>query len=226
MGFAEATSAGAGAAAASEGEAVGAAAGEMHFLLAEKLLERLVRESSFRSQVSKEERKVLFSMLAKVHFPIVATASSDGELLGNLLTLIQGAFDGRVAVDATSRNTLTRMREALLKMMNSVAAAERGGGGEEETVLETTEMTVGADATEVRAVESFDDEEDDEEDEEEDVTAVQKTLRDTTLGGTMIGGTTIGAPDAEGTRVQLLAGEDSEMVDVDDGDEYTEISEV
>lgn len=198
FGFAEA----AGAGAATDG------ASELHFLLADGLLERMVT-----GRVEKDERKVLFSMLGKLHLP---AGGCDPEQLTRVLELVQEAMETKVATDATSRNILTKLRDQLLKQMNAVATAERGGGGAEETILETTEAAPGAG-------ESVADELDDEVDEEADITQVQKTLRDTTLGATTFGATTIGAPDAEGTRVQLGV-EDTDMMDVD-GEEYTEVSE-
>jgi condensin complex subunit 3 len=192
-------------------EAAGAAvngATELHFVLADNLLDRMVT-----SQVGKDERKVLFSMLGKLHLPAGGCSS---EQLTRVLELVQEASEIKVATDTTSRNTLTKLRDQLLKQMNAVATAERGGGGAEETILETTEVQPGAD-------ESVVDDVDEEVEDEADVTQVQKTLRDTTLGATTFGATTIGAPDAEGTRVQLGV-EDTDMMDID-GEEYTEISE-
>jgi condensin complex subunit 3 len=191
-------------------EAAGAAvdgATELHFLLADNLLDRLVT-----SQVQKDEKKVLFSMLGKLHLPV---GGCEPEQLTRVLELVQEATETKVATDATSKNVLTKLRDQLLKQMNAIATAERGGGGAEETVLETTEVAPGADESVADEVE--------EEGEEADINRVQKTLRDTTLGGTTFGATTIGAPDAEGTRVQLGV-EDTDMIDVD-GEEYTEISE-
>ena len=156
------------------------------------------------NQIEKDEKKVLFSMLGKLHLP---AEGCDGELLKSILTLIEEASETKVWPDATSRNTLTRLRDLLMKQLNSVMTAERGGGGAEETILETTEILPGAEQTAVNVL-------DDSDAEEDDVTALQKTMRDTTIGAT-----TIGAPDAEGTRV-LLGVEDSEMMDVD-GDDYT-----
>jgi len=171
-------------------------AGETHFLLAEHILDRLVT-----SQVSKEEKKVLFSMLGKLHLP---DGGCDAERLGTVLELLTEAVDTSVAVAATDRNTLTKMKNSLLKQMHDVMTLERGGGGAEETVLETTELTMRpdmrADVTEL-TVDGADEVED-----EEDVTQLQRTMRDTTIG----------APDAEGTRMHL--GGDTSLLD-DDEDE-------
>ena len=204
-------------------EAAGASvdgASELHFLLADNLLERMVT-----SQLGKDERKVLFSMLGKLHLP---GGGCSAEQLTRVLELVQEAIETKIASDNTSRNLLAKMRDQLLKQMNAVATAERGGGGAEETILETTEVQMNAgetilETTEVQpgADETVAEELDDEVEEDADVTQAQKTLRDTTLGATTFGATTIGAPDAEGTRVQLGV-EDTEMMDIDD-EEYTEV---
>ena len=198
---------------ASAGAGAGAdtGAGTTHFLLAERVLDRVVT-----CQVGKEERKVLFSMLGKLHLP--SNDANDGELLKSVLSLLQEAIETKVATDVPSRNTLSRLLNELLRMVSGFAEAERNGGGVgEETVVDSTEVLTGAEEqTEGDVMEGFDEEAAAaevgvEDEEEEEVTALQRT----------IGATTIGAPDAEGTRVQL-GEEDTEMMDVD-GEEYTEI---
>ena len=181
-------------------------AGETHFLLAELVLVRMNT-----CQVGKDEKKVLLSMLGKIHLPVVGCG---GEQLKKVLGEVTEAIDTRLATDTTSKNILNKLREQLLKLMNSVATAERGGGGAEETILENEEVLAGAEQTEG----DFDE---DAEDAGEEVTLLQKAIRDTTLGATTFGATTIGAPDAEGTRVQLGV-EDSELMDVDE-EEYPEV---
>ncbi|KAK5683094.1 chromosome condensation complex Condensin, subunit G [Elasticomyces elasticus] len=181
FGFAEA----AGAQQAADG------AGETHFLLGESVLERLVT-----SQVGKEEKKVLFSVLSKLHLP---AGGCDGERLKVILELLTEAEETNVASDQAGKKALTKMYNDLIKLVREVAMAERGGGGAEETVLETTEMTVmpGADATEMLDGTELDES-------EVEVTHLQHSLRDTTIG----------LPDAEGTRVQL--GADSELMSEED----------
>lgn len=222
FGFAEA----AGAAGAADG------ASQTHYLLAESILERLVT-----SQVSKEEKKVLFSVLGRLHMPI---GGCDAELLKTILELLTEAVDTKVASDATSRNVLTKLQTQLLKQMHDVMTLERGGGGAEDTIVDSTELANGgdetqataagangdADATEL-ATELGDtvadgtaatvDDEDDEEEEDGDVTQLRTEMRDTTLN---IGSTTIGAPDAEGTRVGL-EDEDSDLSDDPDAMDMT-----
>ena len=199
-------------------------------MLAESILERLVT-----SQVSKEEKKVLFSVLGRLHMP---AGGCDGELLKTILELLAEAVDTKVASDATSRNVLTKLQTQLLKQMHDVMTLERGGGGAEETVVDSTELANetqataagahgDADATEL-ATELGDTvadstaaaaEEDDEEEEEDgDVTQLRTEMRDTTLN---IGSTTIGAPDAEGTRVGLGDEEESDLSDDPDAMDMT-----
>lgn len=75
-------------------------------------------------------------MLGKLH---LAVSNPDPELLRTVLELIAEAVDTKVASDATSRNTLTKLQTSLLKLMHDIATAERGGGGDdEETVLDET----------------------------------------------------------------------------------------
>jgi condensin complex subunit 3 len=212
FGFAEA----AGATGAADG------ASETHYLFAEMILERLVT-----SQVSKEEKKVLFSVLGRLHMPV---GGCNGERLKTVLELLAEAVD---TTDATSRNVLTKLQTQLLKQMHDVMTLERGGGGAEETVVDTTELAEGGDETQATAAGAHGDaeatelatelgdtvadgttaavdEEDDEEEEDGDVTQLRTEMRDTTLG---VGSTTIGAPDAEGTRVGLEDEDDSDSLD-------------
>ncbi|KAK3712110.1 chromosome condensation complex Condensin, subunit G [Vermiconidia calcicola] len=186
-------------------------AGEMHYRLAEKLLDRLVT-----CQVGRDEKKVLFSMLAKLHLP---PSGCGAELLTECCERVIEAIESNVATDATSRNVLKKLRDVLIKMMNVVATAERGGGGAEdtvvdtETVVESTEVGTGAGGGDI--MDSF-------ADEEEEKVSRDTTVGATTPGATTFGASTIGMPDAEGTRV-VLGGDDTEMMDVDDSEEYTEV---
>ncbi|KAK5133895.1 hypothetical protein LTR08_007124 [Meristemomyces frigidus] len=196
VGFAESTGA------TSASATAAAEANGMHFALAEHILDRLVT-----SQVSREEKKVLFSMLGKLHLP---AEGAGGERLGAVLELLAEAVDTAVAVDATSRNVLKKMQNGLLKLMHDVMTAERGGGGAEETVVESTEMTIrghgragggGGDVTEGAEVTEVEVEEGGE---GEEATLLQRTVRDTTIG----------APDAEGTMMMEV--QDSELLSEDD----------
>ncbi|RMY91661.1 hypothetical protein D0862_09678 [Hortaea werneckii] len=187
-------------------------AGETHYILAESILDRLVT-----SQVGKEERKVLFSMLGKLHLP---EGGCEGDRLGTVLELVTEASETGVATDATSRNTLAKLKTALLRQMHDVMTRERGGGGAEETtVMESTELpvrgsvavehseqgTTGMDVHHAGDAEDPVGKTEIEDEGEEEVTELRKTMRDTTIG----------APDAEGTRVQF-GGETSMMDDEDE----------
>jgi condensin complex subunit 3 len=158
-------------------------------------------------------------MLSKVHIP---DGSCSAKLLEECCTLAGEAEGSNLAPDATSKGTLKKLRDALLKQMRAAATAERGGDGADETVLDTTEAAPGAEVTETEGdiMNSFD--EDAEDVDNEDVNQATKTLKDTTLGTTTFGATTIGAPDAEGTRVQLGVEDTTDMMEVD-GEEYTEV---
>ncbi|KAM3417354.1 hypothetical protein BST61_g5604 [Cercospora zeina] len=178
-------------------------AGETHFILAESILDRLVS-----AQLNKDEKKILFSMLNKLHLP---AGGCDAEKLKSVLELLQETIDTKVAPDATSKNVLTKLQTALLKLMHDIMTEERGGG---DTVLESTELQdqsdIGLDETETTQAPAVDD--GTEVEEEDDVTQLQQDLKDATIGATTA--LTFGPADAEGTRIQLEY-EDSEMMDVD-----------
>lgn len=182
--------------------AAGAANGatHTHYIVAENILDRLVT-----SQTSKEEKKVLFSMLNKVHLP---AGGADPERVKTVLELCAEAVETKVPPTATDKNTLTKIQNNLLKVMHDVMTEERGGGGAEETVLETTEVD-GEGETTMHVQPGT--EEDEEDDQDSDVTQLQQEMKDATIGATTVGFTT-GLPDAEGTRIEM---EDSEMMDVD-----------
>ncbi|KAF4555084.1 Condensin complex subunit 3-like protein [Elsinoe fawcettii] len=109
-----------------EGEETGPS---VHLLLAEHLLERMVT-----GQTSKEERKVLFGMLGKLYLGEKAGL----ENVKVVLELVAEATEGRLAGDATSRNVLTKLQGALLKLVHDAAGAERGL---EETGLDISTLT-------------------------------------------------------------------------------------
>ena len=194
VGFAEAANS----AAAAHG------ANETHFVLAQYILERMVT-----SQVNKEEKKVLFSILGKLHLPV---GGCHVDLLKTVLELLAEAIDTRVASDESSKKILSKLQTSLLKLMHDAMTNERGGGGAEETILDTTKV----DATGRPEVEVT--ELDDEEDEDEaSAEQTQRGARDFTIATTTAGfGFTIGLPDAEGTRIQIGGEEDTDMMDVDD----------
>jgi condensin complex subunit 3 len=189
-------------------------AADTHFVLAEAVLERLVT-----SQLNRDERKVLLNMLSKMHLP---AGACDAETLKTILELLTEAIDSGVATDKTSENILAKLREQLMKLVHDVMTLERGGG---DTIAEGTEVGgedeedgSAAASSQTRAginpEEVEDEEEEEDDDDENDVTAqLNREMRDTTVGFT-----TAIVPDAEGTRIHLLGGqdEDSEMMDVDD----------
>ncbi|PSK42692.1 Condensin complex subunit 3 [Elsinoe australis] len=101
-----------------------------HLLMAEQLLERMVS-----GQTSKEERKVLFSMLGKLH---LAEKGQAVENVKAVLELVAEVTEGKLAGDATSRNVLTKLQTVLLKLVHDAAGAERGV---EDTGLDVTSVT-------------------------------------------------------------------------------------
>lgn len=179
-----------------------------HFALAEMVLERLVT-----TQISKEERKVLFAMLGKLYLP---AGGCEAEQVKVVLELAAEAADGKAAPDAVSRNVLTKVQNGLLKTMHDFMSAERGGGGVDETEAEVGEVTEMVGELDVSTV-GADDEEEEGDGEESQADVDEQLAREmsTTLGAT------IGVPDAEGTRFDVgeeytvTEIEDSEMMDVD-----------
>jgi condensin complex subunit 3 len=102
----------------------------------------LFTDASFNTE---DERKVLFSMLSKLHLTV---ASPDAGLLRTVLELVAEAIESKVASDATSRNALTKTQTTLLKVMHDIATAERGGGEEQTIVEDDTVMHHEGDADE------------------------------------------------------------------------------
>lgn len=86
--------------------------------------------------ISEEEKKIYFSMLAKLY--ITASASSDVHRLRTVHELVQEAIENKVAGDATSRNTLTKLHTLLSKIVQETAgtgAGEGEGKGKEDEGL-------------------------------------------------------------------------------------------
>lgn len=184
-------------------------ANEIHFVLAENILDRLVTAG----KIAKDEKKVFFSMLNKLHLP---PTGADAERVKSILELAAEAVETKVAPTATDKNVLTKLQNNLIKMMHDVMTDERGGGGAEETVLDTTEA---ADVDDESVVEGDGNTTvhvrpgaADEDDIDESISQLQAELKDATLGAT----TTGFVPDAEGTRIGLGDGGDTEMMDADD----------
>ena len=148
----------------------------------------------------------MFSMLGKLHLVV---SNPEPELLRTVLELVAEAIETKVASDATSRNTLTKLQTSLLKMMHDIATAERGG---EETVLDATVVpqapthTGVDDSLDAEAGAGTEEEEDEEEDE---VTAqLQREMEMTTIE----------SPDAESTRLDDSLQEYDESGLADDKD--------
>lgn len=70
-------------------------------------------------------------MLSKLH----VAATSDMEAVKSVLELLAECTETGVAGDATSRNTLSKLQNTLLKIIHDDAGAERG---QDETVVGTT----------------------------------------------------------------------------------------
>lgn len=109
-------------------------------------------------------------MLGKLHLTM---PNPDPELLRTVLELVVEAIETKVAPDATSRNTMTKLQTSLLKLMHDIATAERGGSGE-DTVVDETAMG-----------------QDDDADEDEVTMQLQRELEMTKIEN----------PDAESTRI-------------------------
>ncbi|GAB7347036.1 hypothetical protein MBLNU459_g3180t1 [Dothideomycetes sp. NU459] len=157
----------------------------IHFVLAEQILERLVT-----SQTSKDERKVLFSMLGKLHLTV---QSPHPDLLRTVLELVAEAIETKTASDATSRNVLTKLQTGLLKSMHDIATAERGGN---ETVVDDTAVPLEDVDNTLQSTTGAEEEEADDQikREEEEVTMQLRRELETTR---------IEDPDAEGTRMDI-----------------------
>ena len=143
---------------------------------------------SWVTQVIEDERNVLFSMLGKLHLSV---SKPDPELLRTVLELVAEATETKVASDATSRNTLTKLQTSLLKLMHDIATTERGGEETilDETVMPETKSRVGADTT--LHSEAGAEEQDVEAEEDEVTMQLQREMEMTTMED----------PDAESTRI-------------------------
>ena len=124
---------------------------EPHLALAETLLDRVATAGCNR-----EEKKLFLSTLTKLHItPSVA-------LMRDVLDLATEALDSKVAVDATSRNALTKLHNNLSKIManlgedTNVANSSTAGASAEQTTVnasvaeeadENADTQAGADET-------------------------------------------------------------------------------
>ncbi|EON63046.1 hypothetical protein W97_02273 [Coniosporium apollinis CBS 100218] len=100
--------------------------GEAHLLLAEELLEKVCMPGTL-----KEEKKIYFSVLSKLHItaPTTSAPAPPSERLTTLTALLDEATEAKVANDATSRNALARLRNAVWKL------TETGFGAQDATVV-------------------------------------------------------------------------------------------
>ncbi|KAI9723008.1 MAG: hypothetical protein M1812_001457 [Candelaria pacifica] len=130
----------------------------VHIDIATEVLERILITSC-----SKEEKKLLISLLSKLHFPLpslptststtsttssstststssTSTSSSSIEKLHSLFDLLNSAIEQKIAGDATSRNALNK----LVVSLGKVGGRREGRAVVEEgkTVLEEKEKTV------------------------------------------------------------------------------------
>jgi condensin complex subunit 3 len=107
---------------------------EPHVLLATEILERTMSNSC-----SKDERKPLLMLLGKLYIPpsvpvapagsLAGSQGTDEEALRTLHGLASEAVESKIGIDATSRNTLVKLENALLKRL-----------GEVEHVVQSTEI--------------------------------------------------------------------------------------
>ncbi|KAI4163677.1 MAG: hypothetical protein LQ342_002711 [Letrouitia transgressa] len=97
-----------------EGKAVN---GDIHLSLAASLLERC-----FVHSCTREEKKALISMLGKIY----VTSNSSPERLEEVYYLVTDAIDGKVAVEAVSRNALAKLHLALSKAMGEASKTRTG----------------------------------------------------------------------------------------------------
>ncbi|KAF2859751.1 hypothetical protein K470DRAFT_258602 [Piedraia hortae CBS 480.64] len=108
------------------------ATSDAHFILSQEILDRLTTGTN----VEKDERKALFSMLGKV-----CLEGIEGERLATLLEQVTAAQEEGAATDALGRNVLAKLRTNLLKAVRDYAAEQRGAV-EETTMVTMTELPI------------------------------------------------------------------------------------
>ncbi|KAI4263058.1 MAG: hypothetical protein L6R42_001778 [Xanthoria sp. 1 TBL-2021] len=89
--------------------------GDIHLTLAESLLERALAHGC-----SKDERKVLLSMIGKLYM----TSNSSAEKLQAVSDLVAEAMDGKLATDTTTKNALNKCHLALSKALGEARTAQ------------------------------------------------------------------------------------------------------
>lgn len=137
--------------------------GDVHLSLADSLLERALTHgcssklprsvaSEDTDNGAEEERKVLLTMLGKIH----VTSNSTREKLRAVNDLVVEAIDEKVATDATTRNALNKFNLALNKALGEVDTVQPSVEDHDADQTAGNENEVGAawevDATEGKAV--------------------------------------------------------------------------
>ncbi|KAF2084653.1 hypothetical protein K490DRAFT_48598 [Saccharata proteae CBS 121410] len=117
-------------------------AGDAHLIIAEEALEKALTHGT-----SKEERKTLLSLLSKLH----VAAHSSAARLRTVSELLTEAVEGKLAADATSRNALTKLQNAVDKALalaeeeevepTAIAAAETTAVDDVDATAATLEET-------------------------------------------------------------------------------------
>ncbi|TKA63538.1 hypothetical protein B0A49_11325, partial [Cryomyces minteri] len=114
------------------------AGGEVHFSLAEELLEKILTPGT-----SKEEKKIFISMLGKLYIsPECAPAK-----LRAIFDLVNEVLENKIITDATSRNVLTRLQASLSKCITETRAQEESEKEAGDTVAATAELNNDDDVT-------------------------------------------------------------------------------
>jgi condensin complex subunit 3 len=129
---------------------------EPHITLASEILERALTNTC-----SKDERKPLLSLLSKLHVASSGPAP-DEEALRSLHGLVTEAVEGKLGMDVTQRNYLTKLELGLTKRLGDVEHVTQMEDGDENE----NDNTVMPDATElpVRQKPNVGEEEEEEED--------------------------------------------------------------
>ncbi|KAL8704663.1 MAG: hypothetical protein Q9201_002197 [Fulgogasparrea decipioides] len=99
------------------GKGITAVDGDIHLALAGSLLERALGHGC-----SKEERKVLLTMVGKIY---VSPNSSTKKLQG-ITDLVAEAIDAKIATDATTRNALHKLYQSLGRVLGDVRSIRPG----------------------------------------------------------------------------------------------------
>lgn len=138
--------------------------GDVHLVLADSLLERALNHgcssrlpqatssSNANNSLVGEERKAVLTMLGKLYI----TSNSSVDKLQAATDLATEAIDAKIAPDATSRNSLSKLHQALTRARGEVdsvrpsvedqaadqTVAENGLDGDERSDVEETKMEV------------------------------------------------------------------------------------